>query len=152
MDMQELLITVGLGLIASIIGGYIQYHLNKKGETETKKQIFNEDKYRSILLFMRLYLNPSLWSVLDIPQKPEEFKGGVILLTETIKSYALTQIKEFYHLLILSASDDVLTEIKKFIEKPTEDNFMSAAMTMRKDLWEIGTQLDFDDLTIKKRK
>lgn len=57
MTTQLISIITALG-IGSIIGGVIQHFLNKNAEAKMKLKTINEEKYRTILIYMSIILNP----------------------------------------------------------------------------------------------
>jgi len=44
-------------------------------------------------------------------------------------------LKAEYHEMMLYASNEVVLNVKSFIETPTKDNFLETVLAMRQDLW-----------------
>ncbi|MFW0715844.1 hypothetical protein [Pedobacter sp. N23S346] len=130
------------GLISALVGGilatYLKSYLDKKNEIELSKQKINEDKYRSMLIFMAC--------ALDINKK-RYFSLNEQVLNETAEDY-LNQIKEYYYHSILYSSDQVILSIKDFIDNPSQNNYIKAAKAMRKDIWGEKTKLTFDQIKL----
>ena len=49
---------------------------------------------------------------------------------------------------VLYAPDDVLRELKHFIEKPNEENFIRTARAMRRSLWNRKSKLEANELKL----
>ena len=135
MDIQTTLSILGLLGIGGIIGSYIQYVLNQKGDITKEVRSLNEDKYRSVLVFMRCILNPSSVNHFGFSNKDEIYLNSIKNDAKKVIAYAKLKLKEYYYHSFLYASDDVINEIENFIKAPSEDNFINVANVMRKDLW-----------------
>ena len=146
MDIQTIISAVGLLGVGGIIGSYFQHLFNQKRETELKIQQINENRYRSTLVYMRCLLNPK-----SLPHFQIEDKHIYKLKTsEAIKKYAKEKIIEYYYNGFLYASDNVLVNIKQFLQNPSELNFTKTAVSMRKDLWKKGkTKINAKDFALK---
>ena len=46
-------------------------------------------------------------------------------------------MKGYYYHLFLFASENVINNVKEFIDNPTKDNFVNTAKAMRKDVWNM---------------
>lgn len=144
--MQTIITLIGYmgigGIIGGIIVGHLQYRWNKKtelykihwtrfSEIELKTRTLNENKYRSILVFMRCVIKPENANQFNIDDPNiQKLKNE-----NEIKEYAKNKLIEFYYNSLLYASDEVLGKIKQFIYTPSESNFIQTAIEMRKDLW-----------------
>jgi len=135
MDIQTILSILGLLGIGGIVGSYIQYALNQKGDITKEIRILNEDKYRSILVFMRCILDPTAVNQFGFSNKDEINFNQIKEDPDKIIIYAKSKLKEYYYHSLLYASDNVINEIANFIRTSNEDNFIKAANAMRKDLW-----------------
>jgi len=135
MDIQTILSILGLLGIGGVIGSYIQYVLNQKGDITKEVRTLNEDKYRSVLIFMRCILDPSVVNQFGFSNKDEDNLNRIKGDTEKIIAYAKLKLKEYYYHSFLYASDNVINEIENFMKAPSEDNFIKVANAMRKDLW-----------------
>jgi len=145
MDIQTIISVLGLLGVGGIIGGYLQHLWSQKRETESRIQTLNEDKYRSDLVVMRCILNPGNLNHYSI-KDPNVYK---LKSDNEVKEYEKKALTEIYYNSLLYASDDVLKNMKKFMENPTETNFMETAISMRKDLWKKGTKVDLKTLSLK---
>lgn len=134
-----LITTLGVG---SIIGIFIQSKLDKAKQIASKLNELNEEKYRSILIYMSLSLNPNNLS--HFIMKDEVLMN---LKKDDIPKYSLDKLKEYYYHSILYASDDVLKSIRIFIKTPVRDNYIKSALAMRQHLWSKKTIIkDIEDL------
>ena len=55
-----------------------------------------------------------------------------------------------YHEMIIYASSEVINSVKEFIDKPTQESFLKAILTMRKDLWGKA-DLEANDLLLDEK-
>ena len=137
-DIISVISLLGLG---GVLGAWIKHLLERKKETEIKIQNLNENKYRSILVFMRCVLNPNSIKQFDIHDP--NFQN--IKEEAEMNEYSNQKLKEFYYNSLLYASDQVLVSIKNFIENPSEENFFKSAFAMRKDLWNRSSKSNIED-------
>jgi len=145
MDFETIISVLGLLGIGGILGSYLQNLWSQKGVTESRMQEINEEKYRSILIFMRCLLKPESLQEFNIPDKRiYDLKGN-----EEVKKFARSRLLEYYYHSFLYASDEVLTEMKNFIKNPNENNFVKAAFVMRRDLWKKKTKVGLDTLSLE---
>lgn len=70
------------------------------------------------------------------------------LKNEDIPEYALSTVREYFYHSILYASDDVLLNLKTFLNQPRRDNFLKVAKSMRIDLWNKKSNVSLEDLII----
>jgi len=134
----EILTALVSAFIGGILATYLKSYLDKKSQIELSKQKINEDKYRSMLIFMAC--------ALDISKK-RYFSLNEQHSNESSSDY-LNQIKEYYYHSILYSSDDVILSIKRFIENPSQDNYVIVAKEMRKDIWGEKTKLTFEKIKL----
>jgi len=147
MDIQTILPFIGVLGLGGAIGAYIQHLLNKQRETDTKIQNLNVGKYQSDLVFMRCVLKPENVAQFHINDPNIE----KLKTTKDVQEYAQEKLCECYYSSLLYSSDEVLVNLKEFVENPTEANFTNTALSMRKDLWGKRTHLTPDDFSLKPR-
>ncbi|MDD4924324.1 MAG: hypothetical protein PHF74_05770 [Dehalococcoidales bacterium] len=145
MNIEIVLLFLGLLGIGGVVGGYLQHFWSKKRDTEMKIQALNENKYRSTFIFMRCVLVPSNILHFDIDDPNFPRKGT----DETIKNYSMSKLSEFFYNSTLYASDDVLKSEREFLKNPSESAFFRTAIAMRKDLWKKNTKINFDELFLE---
>jgi|SRR5208337_4069100 len=146
MDITEILSILSLLGVGGIVGGYIQYLLNKKSQIELEIRQSNILRYHTISLLMRCVINPEKtqsisfagWKIPDNKTKEE------------IQELAAEKLLEFYYNSFLFASDDVLASLKNFIQNPDERKFTETAVAMRKELWKISKNRDIESYALKK--
>ncbi len=140
-DFQTLLAvftTLGFG---GVFGAYVQSILNKRKEIELRNQNIKEERYKTILVWSRIMLNPE--SLEHI-----KFEDSFVMKTKMdIKDYSKQKLYEYYYNSLLYAPDFVLLQLKKFLNEPNKKNFFGMAGAMRKDLWG-KSKLDTDELMI----
>ncbi|MFA5035394.1 MAG: hypothetical protein WC500_06420 [Candidatus Margulisiibacteriota bacterium] len=124
------IIAIFIGAFGGLIVAIFQYIMKQKSETEAKIQSLNENKYRSTLVFMRCVLVPENLKQFDISDPNIHNLRG-----DELQKYVKAKLVEYYYNSFLYASDDVLRNLKMFIETPSEDKFEETARAMRKDLW-----------------
>lgn len=135
---------LGLLGVGGIIGAYFKSLWDKKKEIDLQSQNIKELRYRSTLIFMRCFLKPKSLQQFDIDD-PEIRK---LKREEEIKKHCRSKLIEFYYNSVLYAPDKVLSNIKCFIENPSEVNFMKTANSMRKDLWG-KSKMNIADFTLQ---
>ena len=145
MEIETIISVLGLLGLGGIVGSYFQYRLNQLKETDLKLQELNENKYRSILIYMRCALHPEHHN--QFTTNDPVFQK--LTAKHKVKKYSLLHVREFYYNSLLYASDEVLIKLKQFIETPTETNFMQTALAMRKDLWKKRTNIAVSMLSIE---
>lgn len=116
--------------ISGIIGAFLTYFWNRKKEIELKNFEFKEKRYKSIILLMYAYLNPSeLQNIIimrpdlkNIQHLKEE------LITERVNSW-------------LFANDDTILNFKWFLADPSNITYAKTILSMRKELWNKKSKL-----------
>ena len=144
MTLDSLISFLGLLGIGGVLGAYIKHLLDKRKELDFKLNELNEDKFRSILVFMSILL------------RPENRKHFIVddkyindLREEDLKKHCKLKLEEYYYHSMLYASDDVITSLKIFIQNPNRENYVKSVKAMRVDLWNKKSKLSFSDLLIK---
>lgn len=126
----------GLG-IGSILGVIVKHLLDRNTELKIKLKSINEEKYRTILIYMSIILNPL--------NKDHFILNDQILYSlateNDIREYSISKLHEYYYQSLLYASDDVMRSFKSFLNDPTRENYISSAQKMRIDLWDRKTHL-----------
>jgi hypothetical protein len=141
--MEDILSALSLFGIGGIIGAYIKNLLDKRKELDFKLNEINEEKFRSILVFMSILLRPENRKHFIVDDK---FLQS--LDEDGVKRHCLMKLEEYYYHSMLYASDEVITSIKTFIESPNRENYVKVAKAMRVDLWNKKSKLTFSDLMI----
>lgn len=130
----SLLTALGVG---SAIGVIIKHILDRNAELKIKLKTINEEKYKTILIYMSIILNPK--------NKDHFVLNDNILYSikneNDIQEYATSKLKEYYYQSLLYASDDVMRAFKLFLARPDRQNYIITAQKMRADLWNNKTTL-----------
>jgi len=139
MNSSQIIIGLAGGVVGGVIVAILQYFLDKRKEIDLGLNRIMEDKYRSLLVFMAC--------ALDI-KKRRYFNLNEQTPNKTQKDY-LNQIREYYYHGVLYSPDEVIIALKKFILKPSKENYLKTAIEMRKDLWNKNTKLKVQDIVIE---
>lgn len=135
----SLLGTIGLG---SVLGIIIKHLLDRNSELKIKLKVINEEKYRTVLIYMSIILNPR--------NKDHFVLNDTIMYSLTteddIREYAISKLNEYYYQSLLYASDEVMKSFKSFLNNPTRDNYIMSAQKMRVDLWSSKTRLNKSEI------
>jgi hypothetical protein len=135
----SLLTALGVG---SAIGVIVKHILDRNAELKIKLKTINEEKYRTILIYMSIILNPK--------NKDHFVLNDNILYSlrndNEIQEYATSKLKEYYYQSLLYASDDVMRSFKSFLAKPDRENYIKTAQKMRADLWNNKTSLTIAEI------
>ena len=136
MDIQTTISVLGLLGLGGIMGSYIQHLFNKRREIDLEIRKINEDRYRSTLVWMRIFLKPENLKHFNLN---DPFTNHKVIHSinnkEEIKEYAKEKITEYYHNGFLYAPNEILINIRIFLENPNEKNYIKTALSMRRDLW-----------------
>ena len=98
MDIQAIISVLSLLGIGGVVGSYLQYFLNQRGETELRIQSLNENQYRSTLIFMRCVLKPENVDQFHI----EDPNIKHLKNNEEIEKYAIEHNLFIYEVILLS--------------------------------------------------
>jgi len=144
MTVETILSTISLLGIRGIIGAYIKNLLDKRKELDFKLNELNENKFRSILIFMSILLRPENRKHFIVDDKYIQD-----LSEKDLKKHCMIKLEEYYYHSMLYASDNVIKSIKRFIQNPNRENYVKVAKYMRVDLWNKKSKLSFSDLLIR---
>ena len=138
---QIISLVTGLG-IGSIVGVVIKHLLDRNAELKIKLKTINEEKYRTVLIYMSIIINP---------KNKDHFvlNDNILhgLKTENeIREYALSKLDEYYYQSLLYASDDVMKAFKLFLTNPNREKYIFTAKKMRADLWNNKTKLTISEI------
>lgn len=135
----SLITALGVG---SIIGVLIKHLLDRNAELKIKLKTINEEKYRTVLIYMSIIINPKNKDHFVLNDEIlYELKNG-----NDIREYALSKLNEYYYQSLLYASDDVMKSFKLFLAKPNRENYILTARKMRADLWNNKTRLKISEM------
>lgn len=123
--------------IGGIVGGYVSYLLDRMKEREFKVLEQKEKRYKSCLLFMDAYFEPKNIKYIS-SRNPDVDNANDII----------EYLKMEYHEMMLYASKEVVTSVKKFIEKPTNDNYLETILVMRTDLAKNNNDLSVNNIRL----
>ena len=104
MNIETIISFLGLLGVGGVIGSYLQHLWNQKRETELKIQNINENKYRSILMFMRCVLEPENVDQFSFNNPNIQKQKN----PQQVKKYVIRNLTELYYNSFLYASDEVI--------------------------------------------
>ncbi|WP_184548893.1 hypothetical protein [Mucilaginibacter sp. FT3.2] len=121
----SLLTALGIG---SILGIVVKSVLDRNAELRIKLKTINEEKYRTILIYMSIVINPT---------NKDHFILNDNVLYELkkdsdIMAYSLSKLNEYYYQSLLYASDDVMRTFKVFLTESNRDNYIATAQKNEK--------------------
>ncbi len=119
----SLITALGIG---SIIGAIVKHLLDRNSELKIRLKTINEEKYRTVLIYMSIVINPI---------NKDHFVLNDNILYELkneddIRKYALSKLNEYYYQSLLYASDDVMKSFKLFLSNPTREKYILAAQNI----------------------
>jgi len=135
----SLVTTLGLG---SVMGIIIKSLLDRNSELKIKLKTINEEKYRTILIYMSILINP-------INKNHFILNDNILYTLKTeneVQEYAISKLKAYYYQSLLYASDDVMRSFKLFLEAPDKQKYIITAEKMRVDLWNNKTTLTINEI------
>lgn len=124
---------VGLG---GLISGFLTLKWQRRNAALEGKQDFKETRYKCITLLMH--------GMLDFERALGNLQkhGYPIVTIDDLAALLRTEhINAF-----LFGSDDFIRSLGQFIETPSEANLVKTALTMRRDLWGMETELSVQDI------
>jgi flavorubredoxin len=135
---QTIISALALLGLGGIVGGYITYLLDKKKAREFKVLEQKERRYRSCILYMDAFFEPKNIKYLSSHHPDINEANDVI---EYLKM-------EFFEM-TLYASREVIFAVKRFIEQPSRESFLTSILAMRRDLGSKKIDLAIDDIELK---
>jgi hypothetical protein len=143
MDIQIIITAIAAFGVGGLLTAIVSNYLDKGREIDFKKHEQKERRYCSVLLFMDAHFEP---------QNIKFFSGRSNLPPISSQSDVLEHLKAEYHEMLLYSPKSVLLAVKKFIEEPNRDNFLSAILKMRQDLWIKEKDLNIDEIRMNLSK
>lgn len=130
MNFEEIVKIFGISSVISIIVTYIFDFLKNKQKFRFEKlTLEKENRYRSILIFMQVVLDP------ENQQHVETAFTCPNNDSSSIKKYFIKELSLNLDFCYLFASKNVIKQLEEFIQEPNPDNFKKVALAMRADLW-----------------
>jgi len=109
-----LLTALGIG---GIIGAIVKHILDRNAELKIQLKAINEEKYRTILIYMSIVIDPTNKNHFILNDKIIDNLQS----NNEIKEYALSKLNEYYYQSILYASDDIMRAFKLFLSCPARE-------------------------------
>ncbi len=134
MTLQMIMSTIGLSSIILSILNIAAMHFQKKKLLKFERRAETiEHRYQTILSTMLVVLDAEMYYHVQL--SGERTKRLQHLSEEERSAFFLHEIEAYYIFSHLYASDNVLSEMKKFLDSPTKNSYRNVAKAMRKDLW-----------------
>lgn len=134
MTLQMIMSTIGLSSIILSIINIAAMHFQKKKLLKFERRAETiEHRYQTILSTMLVVLDAEMYYHVQL--SGERTKRLQHLSEEERAAFFLHEIEAYYIFSHLYASDNVLSEMKKFLDSPTKNSYRNVAKAMRKDLW-----------------
>lgn len=129
-----------------VIWWYVKHLLDSKNDSELRQKQINEERYRTILVYMLVIVDTNNLKHCEIPDTINLFS----LKENDLKKHLLHKLTTHYYFSIINTSSkETLVSIKTFIEKPNIDNYIDVAINMKNDLWGKNKKLIIKDLKLK---
>ncbi|HEX8561976.1 MAG TPA: hypothetical protein VF676_03245 [Flavobacterium sp.] len=130
--MEDTIIKFILGTVfGGLFTGIISAKFDKKKNKYTTKHTFKEQKYKSITVLMYSLVNYEAEQLKLLKIRPDlKTKGDLV-----------DELKMEWTNMALYTNDTVLLATKKFLKDPIQQNFNSALLAMRSNLYDINTKL-----------
>lgn len=142
----SIIITVISSLgVGGLIGAFLKSMLDRKKEILLKLNQINEEKYRTLLMYMSFIIDPL--NRFHFVLNDDNIKK--LTNNELIKDYSKSKVNEYYYHSLLYASDDVIKSLKEFIQNPNRELFIKVAKAMRINLWNQKTKLTPEEMYIE---
>ncbi|MGV8135066.1 MAG: hypothetical protein AB2L20_07620 [Mangrovibacterium sp.] len=138
MDTTNIVTLIGFMGIGALIKSFVDAALHKRQNRSQKQREFKETRYKALIMLMLAMLDFEK-SLPNLKKHGRDF-ASVEELSDEIKTERNN--------MILFASDEVINSLKRFLLNPTAQTFYEAAVQMRKDLYNLKTKLNTDDLII----
>jgi len=135
--LENILIAIVSAGFGSIVTWIVKYELDKKHEKSSSEFEHKIRRYKSAMIFMNILLKPT--NLLFIKYSHPDIKTK-----EDIKE----TLKAEYYEMLLYAPDNVIENVRKFIQSPSNQQLINTIMSMRRDLWGKVTKVEETNLTI----
>jgi len=133
LTLENIVSVLALLGIGGIFGNYFRILWERKNSALLQKQEFKEVRYKCIILLLLAYIDFEK-NKLHLHRHGRDDINNI----QDLKDELLTE----WNNMILFASEDVLSGMKQFLEKPSYEQFMNIAIDMRKDLWGWNISID----------
>lgn len=143
---KSIIITIISSLgIGGFIGAFIKSILDRRKELHLKLNQINEEKYRTLLMYMSFIIDPiNRFHFIQNDDVIKDFKDE-----DMVVEYSKSKVQEYYYHSLLYASDEVISRLKEFINDPSRQTFIEVAKAMRKSLWNRKSRLSLEEMLIK---
>jgi len=129
--MLALLAALGFG---GIVGAYFQSLFQRQTQLKEKEHELKSRRYKTILILMLTKLDPE-----NGLQKIAEFRDDLKTVSDVERELETELLNS-----VLFANDAVIRTLAEFSRSPAKENYIRAAVAMRKDLWNKQTRIKED--------
>ena len=135
---EEILIGLvgGLG-IGTLITSIANYYLENKKQIKIYEQETKRERYKALVIKMLVVLDPTNQKYV-LPIRPD---------LKTLEDWRKEVEAEWFNSWLF-ASDEVIKQLKSFLNQPSTENYCKTVIAIRKDLWGKETNLTPEDFKI----
>lgn len=134
---EEIIAILGIVGIGGIIATSLTYIFEKRKQIKFSEQEEKEKRYKAMVLHMKCLLKPTDLKYMKVQRS--DLKN-----MEDVKN----EVETGWYNFLLFASDDVIRELKEFIQKPNDLTYAKTVIAMRKDLWNKKTSLKPEEINL----
>jgi hypothetical protein len=136
---ETIISALGLLGLGSLVKSILDFFVDGRKRKSESQQQHKEPRYKAILILCHTLVNF------------ENEKDRLIIHRPNIKTKEdlLDEVYLEWVNMTLYASDDVIKAMKIFLQNYNQENFSKTMIAMRKDLYNIRTNLGEQDLTLK---
>ncbi len=138
MDNQIIIAIISSLGFWAFITALVTFFLSRNKEILFAQREHREKQYISTAFFMEAFLSPE-----KIPWMNARWISDA-KTQDDILEYLISQ----YNQMLLYSWKNVILSLKKFIENPSEKNFLKVTIEMRKDLWNKKTDLKLNEIQL----
>jgi hypothetical protein len=127
---------VAAGGLGGVIGAYFQARFQHRATLGKEQHELKQRRYLCILILMLCKLNPKVGLPKVKAIRPD--LGEASDIDEELRTELMNGL--------VFASDAALLSLRRFIDAPSENTFIEAAVAMRHDLWGRGSRISAESL------
>jgi len=139
MRIDQILTAVGLIGLGGLLKSIVDFFIASRRARQDAKHAFKEVRYKTIILLCFALVHYDKEKTTLVINRPDI--NSMERLTNELNA-------EFINMLLF-ASDNVIQNVRAFLQNPDRESLNSLALAMRKDLYGIKTKLKVTDVIIE---